>query len=73
MLIIYYCLFHYNNCRGASSQIYLSALQENDEEIGGKFFVNMKEIELAPAALDTAKAKQLWKVSEDMSGVQYQF
>lgn len=59
--------------RGASSQIYLSAFQGNDNEIAGKFFINMKETQLSPAALDDAKAKQLWKLSEDMSGVQFPF
>ena len=59
--------------RGASTQIYLSAFQGNDNDIAGKFFFNMKDTKLSPAALDLYKAKELWKVSENMSGVKYQF
>lgn len=56
--------------RGANSQIFLSAFQGGDD-IKGKFFINMKENNLLPAALDMDKAKELWKASEDMSGVKY--
>ena len=59
--------------RGASSQIYLSSFQESDEDISGKFFFNMKEQKLQPAALDMDKAKELWRLSETMSGVKFQF
>jgi len=59
--------------RGASSQIYLSAFGGRDEDIAGKFFFNLKENKLTPAALDEQKAKDLWKVSEDMSGIKFQF
>ena len=59
--------------RGASSQIYLSSFQERDDQIAGKFFFNMKETKLGPAAMDQEKAKELWKVSEEMSGVRYKF
>lgn len=58
--------------RGANSQIFLSAFQGGDN-IKGKFFINMKENSLLPAALDMDKAKELWKVSEDMSGVKFDF
>lgn len=62
--------------RGASSQIYLSSFQggkDEDDRIGGKFFFNMKEMNLQPAALDGEKAKELWKRSEDMTGVKFGF
>ena len=55
--------------RGANSQIYLSAFQ--GENVGGEFFFNMEEQKLLPAALDMEKAKELWKVSEEMSGVKF--
>ena len=58
--------------RGASSQIFLSAFQGKDEEIAGKFFFNMKDTKLAPAALDKDVAKDLWSVSEKMSGIKFQ-
>ncbi len=59
--------------RGASSQIFLSAFEGKDEEIAGKFFVNMKDLKLGPAALDNDVAEELWAVSEKMSGVKFQF
>jgi NAD(P)-dependent dehydrogenase (short-subunit alcohol dehydrogenase family) len=55
--------------RGANSQIYLSAFQ--GENVGGTFFFNMKENKLQPAALDMDQAKDLWRVSEEMSGVKF--
>lgn len=66
-------LFYFtkNVRRGATTQIFLSAGQENDEAIKGKFFINKKETKLQPAGLDMEKAKQLWKVSEDMSGITF--
>ncbi|GFH55001.1 hypothetical protein CTEN210_11477 [Chaetoceros tenuissimus] len=58
--------------RGASTQIYLSAFQGGSEEnVKGKFFFNMKDMKLNPAALDMEKAKDLWKVSEDMAGIKF--
>jgi len=56
--------------RGANSQIWLSAFQ-GGEDIGGKFFINMKETKLTPAALDAEKAKELWALSERLSGVEF--
>lgn len=57
--------------RGANSQIYLSAFQGGND-VNGKFFINMKENDLLPAAMDMDKAKELWKVSEEMSGVKFE-
>ncbi len=61
--------FTKNVKRGASSQIYLSAFE--GDNIGGKFYFNLKEQKLQPAAMDMEKAKELWKVSEEMSGVKF--
>jgi NAD(P)-dependent dehydrogenase (short-subunit alcohol dehydrogenase family) len=58
--------------RGSNSQIYLSALQGGDE-VGGKFFVNMKDTKPSPAAMDTEQAKELWEISEKLSGVSFNF
>lgn len=55
--------------RGASSQIWLSSFQ--GDNVGGKFFQNMKEVKLGPGACDMDKAKQLWEISEKLSGVQF--
>jgi len=55
--------------RGASSQIWLSSFQ--GDSVGGKFFQNMKEVKLGPAACDMVKAKQLWEISEKLSGVEF--
>lgn len=57
--------------RGANSQVFLSALQGGND-VKGKFFINMKENDLLPAALDMDKAKELWKVSEEMSGIKFE-
>ena len=58
--------------RGSNSQIYLSALQGGDE-VGGKFFVNMKDTKPSPAAMDMEQAKELWEISEKLSGVSFNF
>jgi len=59
--------------RGANSEIFLSAFQGgNSDDVNGKFFINMKENDLLPAALDMDKAKELWKVSEEMSGIKFE-
>lgn len=63
--------FTKNVQRGASTQIFLSGMQGNDSDVKGKFFFNMKDQKLQPACYDMDKAKELWKVSEDMSGVQF--
>jgi NAD(P)-dependent dehydrogenase (short-subunit alcohol dehydrogenase family) len=57
--------------RGANTQVYLSAFQGGDD-IGGKFFFNMKETKLLPAALDMNKAQELWQASEDMIGFKFE-
>jgi Dehydrogenases with different specificities (related to short-chain alcohol dehydrogenases) len=57
--------------RGANTQVYLSAFQGGDD-IGGKFFFNMKETKLLPAALDMDKAQELWQTSEDMIGFKFE-
>jgi NAD(P)-dependent dehydrogenase (short-subunit alcohol dehydrogenase family) len=63
--------FTKNVQRGANSQIYLASVQGNDTDIAGKFFFNMKENTLLPAATDMEKAKELWKRSEDMTGIKF--
>jgi NAD(P)-dependent dehydrogenase (short-subunit alcohol dehydrogenase family) len=55
--------------RGANSQVWLSSFQ--GENVGGKYFQNMKEVKTASAAEDMDKAKELWKVSEELSGIQF--
>lgn len=61
--------------RGANSQIYLAAggdeKEGKDVDVRGKFFVNMKENKLLPPAMDMEKAGELWRVSEEMSGVKF--
>ena len=66
-------LFYFtkNVLRGASTQIFLSADQGKDADVKGKFFFNMQDQQLQPAGLDMEKAKGLWKVSEDMSGIKF--
>ncbi len=66
-------LFYFtkNVRRGASTQIFLAAGEGKDSDVKGKFFLNMKEQKLNAGALDMEKAKELWKVSEDMSGIKF--
>lgn len=55
--------------RGATSQVWLSSFQ--GESVSGKFFQNCKEVKLVDSANDMEKAKALWKLSEEMSGVKF--
>ena len=64
--------FTKNVQRGANSQIYLSAFEGKDSDVAGKFFINMKEQKLNAAGNDMDKAKELWKVSEEMSGMKFE-
>jgi len=58
--------------RGASTQVWLSSFGEKDDaDVKGKFFFNMKEMKLGSAAMDMERAEELWKVSEEMSGVEF--
>ena len=57
--------------RGATSQVWLSSFEGNN--VGGKFYQNCKEVQLVDSARDMGKAKQLWSVSEQMSGVKFEF
>mmetsp|Transcript_26401 Transcript_26401/g.39041 ORF Transcript_26401/g.39041 Transcript_26401/m.39041 type:complete len:400 (-) Transcript_26401:125-1324(-) len=64
--------FTKNVQRGANSQIFLSAFEGKDADVAGKFFINMKEQKLNDAGNDMGKAKELWKVSEEMSGMKFE-
>ena len=56
--------------RGANTQIYLAAGGGGDDIEGG-YFVDLKETEPSNAAKDMSKAKALWEVSEDLTGVKF--
>merc|ERR1719203_605309 len=57
--------------RGATTQIWLTSGQ--GENVGGKFFQNCKALKLNSPAEDMEKAKQLWNISEKLSGVKFEF
>jgi len=53
---------------GAKASLYL-ATATNLERISGKYFVDMKETESSDNSNDQEIAKNLWKLSEEISGV----
>ena len=59
---------------GASTQIYLAADGSvgNGASAGGKYFIDCKaKVLKGSAAIDTDKAKALWKISEELGGVKF--
>jgi len=57
---------------GASTQVYLAAEGASDKPLQkGAYYDNMKEKTLKPFANDVTKAKQLWDISEGLSGVDF--
>jgi NAD(P)-dependent dehydrogenase (short-subunit alcohol dehydrogenase family) len=56
--------------RGANTQIWLAS-GEGGNDIGGKFFQNLQEQTLQPCAMDMEKARELWTVSEKLTGVTF--
>lgn len=57
--------------RGATTQIWLASGQGDDILKGGEYLFNCKVTKTASAAMDSEKAKQLWQISEKMSGVEF--
>ncbi len=57
--------------RGATTQIWLASGQGDEVLKGGEYLFNCKVTKTAAAASDSDKAKQLWEVSEKMSGVTF--
>jgi NAD(P)-dependent dehydrogenase (short-subunit alcohol dehydrogenase family) len=57
--------------RGATTQIWLASGQGDDVFKGGENFFNCKVTKTAAAASDSEKARQLWEISEKMSGVAF--
>jgi NAD(P)-dependent dehydrogenase (short-subunit alcohol dehydrogenase family) len=56
---------------GATTQIWLASGQGDNELDGGEYLVDCKPVSVAAAATDMDKAKQLWRISEEMCGVQF--
>jgi NAD(P)-dependent dehydrogenase (short-subunit alcohol dehydrogenase family) len=56
---------------GASTQVYLAAADNITPSMAGKFFDNGKVEKVNGFATDDEKAKELWAVSEKLSGVQF--
>jgi NAD(P)-dependent dehydrogenase (short-subunit alcohol dehydrogenase family) len=57
--------------RGATTQIWLASGQGDDVLKGGEYLFNCKVTKTAAAASDSEKARQLWEISEKMSGVTF--
>jgi len=55
---------------GASTQVYLAA-GEGGKNIGGKVFSDCKELTVGAAAMDMEKAKELWSISEKLTGSKF--
>lgn len=56
---------------GASTQVYLAAADNVTPSMVGKFFDNGKVEKVNRYATDDEKAKELWAISEKLSGVQF--
>lgn len=56
---------------GASTQVYLAAASDIDSAMAGKFFDNGHVEQVRAFATDDNKAKELWNISEKLSGVQF--
>lgn len=56
---------------GASTQVYLAAADNVSPSMVGKFFDNGKVEKVNAYATDDEKAKELWAISEKLSGVQF--
>lgn len=63
-------LFTKTPAEGASTQVFLAAADDFTLKKGA-FYDNMKEKSLSPFAKDSSKAKSLWKISEDLGGIQF--
>lgn len=55
--------------RGATTQIWLASGKGDDLLRGGEYLYNCKVARTASAGMDQQKAKELWQISEKMSGV----
>eukprot|EP00590_Aulacoseira_subarctica_P006815 CAMPEP_0172416926 /NCGR_PEP_ID=MMETSP1064-20121228/3432_1 /TAXON_ID=202472 /ORGANISM="Aulacoseira subarctica , Strain CCAP 1002/5" /LENGTH=394 /DNA_ID=CAMNT_0013154911 /DNA_START=23 /DNA_END=1207 /DNA_ORIENTATION=- len=71
-LLSHFSLFTKSVERGAVTQIWLAAGKEDDTLHGGEYLVNCKSSIVSPASRDAEKGKQLWQISEKMSGVPFQ-
>jgi retinol dehydrogenase 12 len=63
-------LFGKNAVEGAQTSIYLASSPEV-AGITGKYFSDCAPQDSAPASYDISQAKQLWKLSEEMTGFSY--
>ena len=57
--------------KGANTQIYLAAAADTGGDrtrVGGLFFDKMKEVKATDAASDPELAKELWRLSEELTG-----
>lgn len=57
--------------KGANTQVYLAAAADSNgdrSKVGGLFFDKMKAVKPTDAASDSALAKKLWSVSEELTG-----
>jgi len=65
-------LFMKSATRGARTPIYL-ATSADVAGVSGRYFVDCREKQPAPHAVDRSAATRLWAVSEEMVGDRYDF
>ena len=56
---------------GASTQVYLAFGSDITSSMVGRFFDNGKVEKVNQFAIDDEKAKELWSISEKLSGVEF--
>jgi NAD(P)-dependent dehydrogenase (short-subunit alcohol dehydrogenase family) len=52
----------------AETSIYLASSPEM-EDVSGRYFVDKEAVQSAPATYDEGLARQLWRVSQEMTGL----
>ncbi|NIS81250.1 MAG: SDR family NAD(P)-dependent oxidoreductase [Anaerolineales bacterium] len=63
-------LFFATPKKGAETSIYLAS-SPDVEGVTGKYFIKKKEVASSPESYDESIAKQLWEVSEGLTGMAY--
>ena len=56
---------------GATTQVFLAARAEKNQDARGKYYIDCKARPLAPFATDEEAAQRLWKESEERAGVEF--
>lgn len=57
--------------QGAQTQLFLSASDHISAPDSGRYFDNMAVADVSAEAADSEKARKLWQVSEELTGLQF--